>query len=52
MTLSPGEVESYVDPNQQRRVASRGRAVGMERELAGYSEYARRVRYRLVPGLW
>ena len=21
-------------------------------ELAGYSEYARRVRYRLVPGVW
>ena len=24
----------------------------LQRELAGYVEYARRVRYRLVPGLW
>jgi protein-S-isoprenylcysteine O-methyltransferase Ste14 len=24
----------------------------LERELPGYAEYVRRVRYRLVPGLW
>jgi protein-S-isoprenylcysteine O-methyltransferase Ste14 len=24
----------------------------LQRELPGYSEYARRVRYRLVPGIW
>jgi protein-S-isoprenylcysteine O-methyltransferase Ste14 len=24
----------------------------LHRELSGYTEYARRVRYRLVPGLW
>ena len=32
------------------------RAVGEERmlcgELAGYEEYTRRVRYRMVPGFW
>ena len=32
------------------------RAIGEERmlrrELSGYDEYARRVRYRLVPGIW
>ena len=24
----------------------------LKRELDGYAEYARRVRYRLVPGVW
>ena len=24
----------------------------LQRELEGYTEYARRVRYRLLPGLW
>lgn len=24
----------------------------LRRELVGYSEYARRVRFRLVPGVW
>jgi len=24
----------------------------LQRELEGYAEYARRVRYRLVPGIW
>ena len=32
------------------------RAVGEERmlhrELSGYDEYARRVRFRLIPGIW
>jgi protein-S-isoprenylcysteine O-methyltransferase Ste14 len=37
-------------------VAFGARAVGEERmlrqELPGYDDYARRVRFRLVPGLW
>jgi protein-S-isoprenylcysteine O-methyltransferase Ste14 len=24
----------------------------LRRELAGYAEYARRVRFRLLPGVW
>jgi protein-S-isoprenylcysteine O-methyltransferase Ste14 len=24
----------------------------LQEELEGYSEYVRRVRYRLIPGLW
>jgi protein-S-isoprenylcysteine O-methyltransferase Ste14 len=24
----------------------------LHRELAGYTAYTRRVRYRLIPGLW
>lgn len=24
----------------------------LQRELAGYADYARRVRYRLLPGVW
>ena len=24
----------------------------LQEELSGYKEYARRVRYRLVPGVW
>jgi len=32
------------------RTALEDRTLGME--LAGYSDYARRVRYRLVPGVW
>ncbi len=24
----------------------------LRRELPGYADYARRVRYRLVPGIW
>jgi len=24
----------------------------LHRELAGYQEYARKVRHRLVPGIW
>jgi protein-S-isoprenylcysteine O-methyltransferase Ste14 len=24
----------------------------LQRELAGYAEYSRRVRYRLLPGVW
>jgi protein-S-isoprenylcysteine O-methyltransferase Ste14 len=24
----------------------------LKRDLAGYTDYCRRVRYRLVPGLW
>jgi protein-S-isoprenylcysteine O-methyltransferase Ste14 len=24
----------------------------LRRELVGYDEYARRVRYRLIPGIW
>ncbi len=26
--------------------------VALRQELAGYAEYARRVRYRLIPGVW
>jgi protein-S-isoprenylcysteine O-methyltransferase Ste14 len=24
----------------------------LRRELSGYDEYARRVRFRLIPGIW
>jgi protein-S-isoprenylcysteine O-methyltransferase Ste14 len=24
----------------------------LQNELPGYAEYARRVRYRLIPGIW
>ena len=38
----------------QRLIArtSRGEERMLRRELSGYDEYARRVRFRLIPGIW
>ncbi len=33
-----------------RETATEDRALGVE--LAGYAEYAAKVRYRLIPGAW